>query len=427
MTEDSVLVIPSNAATVSVTLVKDETTESGSLIRAYKEWRVTVQVNPGWRFVNGSVIDHRKRVDGDGVVRQDTAVEVDYSLEEPLIEDIYTSKDEPLYLNAHWYTGAQLRFEEIPDSSITVSTESHGPGTTHPVSETRHGHVGMTESFVINASGGFLYWADQRGKIISWSPSTTVHHRYEATPRSYAYTAHFVTGGGGGVTPGGHGGEPGDETKYAYISVTLGHSPSDGGSTSPSGTTVYCGTPGDSLTVQMSATPTDGFKFVKWTKDGSEVSTSASYETTLVFPDIGYVDSYTFNAEFEEEEEPKTGSIRLVCVPQPLSLDRFSVNPTVSEKTGSVGDSLSWFVSASVNRGFKALYRFVEWRDDVTGDVVLSSKTGNVSKTVTKADEREDWVLRAVFEEVGTTGLPLYDSGTGEILFGSDGRVLCDA
>lgn len=424
MTEDSVLIVPSNAASVSVTLVKDETTESYILVRAYKEWRVTVRVNPGWRFVNGSVIYHRKCVDGDGVVRFDTAGECEYFLEEPLIENIYTSKDEPLYLNATWETGAQLWFEEIPESSITVSTAPDGPGTTHPESETRHGHVGMTEDFGISAYGSFLYWTNQRGKIISWVPSTTVHHTYESLPRSYAYTAHFVSGGGG-VTPGGHGGEPGDETKYAYISVTVFPDPAEGGSTSPSGTTVYCGNPGEELTVRMSATPASGYEFEKWTKNGSDVGTSETYETTLIFPEIGYVDSYTFSAKFKEGV--RKGSIRLVCVPQPLNLNKFSVSPTVSEKEGNVGDSLSWFISASVKTGFKALYRFVEWRDDATGAVVLSSKSGTVSKTVTKADEREDWTLLAIFEEVGTTGLPLYDENTGEILFGSDGRILCDA
>lgn len=82
------------------------------------------------------------------------------------------------------------------------------------------------------------------------------------------------------LTPGGiGGGESWIEFKVIFLpscyTVSLSAQPDEGGSVQGAGTF------NENSQVTVSATPNNGYKFVKWTENGVQVSTSASYQFTL--------------------------------------------------------------------------------------------------------------------------------------------------
>ena len=93
-----------------------------------------------------------------------------------------------------------------------------------------------------------------------------------------------------------------------------------------------------------------------------------------------------------------------------------TTTPTSETRTGKVGQSETFTLVATANKG----YEFKRWEDD-GGSLVSKSKTTSVTKTYTENPQTFNYT--AIFRKL--TGLILRnDSGT--ILHGSGGTILRD-
>ena len=131
--------------------------------------------------------------------------------------------------------------------------------------------------------------------------------------------------------------------------ITVSANPTDGGTVNGGGTYQQ----GQSCTV--TATPASGYTFVRWTENGTQVSTNASYTFTVT-------NNRTLVAQFQEE----TYNIRVSANP-PLG------GTVTGGGTYHQGDNCT--VTATANNG----YIFINWTEN--GNVV--SNNANYSFTVT--------------------------------------------
>lgn len=95
----------------------------------------------------------------------------------------------------------------------------------------------------------------------------------------------------------------------------------------------------------LTATPNEGYKFVRWTLNGKEVSTDATYTTPEVYCNIGYVAVFAKEDEAAEEyditvtaDHPELGT---VSVSQSKAMAGVSVTATATPKDGARFDG--WY------------------------------------------------------------------------------------
>ena len=124
---------------------------------------------------------------------------------------------------------------------------------------------------------------------------------------------------------------------------------------------------GDSITLR--ATPRTGYQFVRWTRNGSQVSTSANYTFTVS-------GSYTYTAIFE-----------------PIS---YTINTPVNISgagTATGGGSYNYNTPATISATANAGYQFVGWdtNGDNTADITANPHTFTVTGNAT---------YTAIFEEL---------------------------
>ena len=133
------------------------------------------------------------------------------------------------------------------------------------------------------------------------------------------------------------------------FTITATANPNNGGTVSGSGTFTY----GQSCT--LTATPATGYNFVRWTKNGQQVSTNATYTFSVT-------ESATFVAQFQLQS----------CA---IFVSAYPVEGGITTGGGSYlyGDNLT--VTATANEG----YNFISWIED---DNVVSTEA-NYSFTVT--------------------------------------------
>ena len=155
--------------------------------------------------------------------------------------------------------------------------------------------------------------------------------------------------------------------------VSVSASPTEGGMVSGGGT--Y--TENNSVTVTASAK--DGYHFVKWMENGSEVSTNASYIFTII-------DNHTLIAIFEQDSTP----------PQPIQyrvMIQAEAGGTASASPTSAEQGTEITLTATPDSG----YHFKEWQV-ISGDITIS---GN---RFTMPDANVS--VKAVFEKDSTPPQP---------------------
>ena len=120
-------------------------------------------------------------------------------------------------------------------------------------------------------------------------------------------------------------------------SVSLSAQPAEGGSVQGAGTF------NENSQVTVTATPKEGYKFVKWTENGAQVSTSASYQFQI------------------------TKNRNLVAVFEPVQVQTYTVSLSAQpadggsvQGTGTFNENSQVTVTATANNG----YKFVKWTED---------------------------------------------------------------
>lgn len=152
---------------------------------------------------------------------------------------------------------------------------------------------------------------------------------------------------------------------------TVGVNATTGGTASGGGTCQ------DGASMTVTATPNEGYHFVKWTENGSEVSTNASY-TFIVSTD------HKLTAVFEEDDKPTP---------------TYTVNVTASPTVGgsvSGGGTYDEKTSVTVIATPAAGYQFKEWTENSSRVSISASYTFDIDT---------NRILTAVFEK---TAVPTY-------------------
>ena len=247
-------------------------------------------------------------------------------------------------------SGFSVRLVRAASSSTTYSiTTSASPSNGGSVSGAGNYSYGSTCSLTATPNTGysFVRWT-KNGSQVSTSPTYTF-----TVTENASYVAVF---------------------SLNSYTISTSASPSNGGSVSGAGSYTY------GSTCSLTATPNTGYSFVRWTKNGSQVSTSPTYSFTV------------------------TGSASYVAV---FSLNSYTISASASPSNGgsvsgagnySYGSSCT--LTAIVNSG----YTFSNWTEN--GNVV----SANTSYSFTVTCNRN---LVANFEEEAPTQyikFDLYDS-----------------
>ena len=142
------------------------------------------------------------------------------------------------------------------------------------------------------------------------------------------------------------------------VSITVGASPSDGGSVSPSGTKMYAA----GTKVSLSASPNSNFAFVNWTENDKEISTSRTLSYEAVTDGARLVAHFRYSPASPDEPNVPSLSYPLYLKASPSGGGSFNIS---SGNTYQQGSKVS--VQAYTNNG----YVFKNWTFD--GEVVSSS------------------------------------------------------
>ncbi len=168
----------------------------------------------------------------------------------------YTDSDLPLgtyqyYVKTNYY-GGESAASNITTVAITDGTQYDVTTTAYPTNggtTSGDGTFYNGQSCTVTATPAtgyqFVNWTDEDGNQVSTSASYTF-----TVNGNISLTANF---------------------ELKQYDVTTASNPTNGGTTTGDGTFTY----GQSCTV--TATPATGYQFVKWTKNGSQVSTNAEY------------------------------------------------------------------------------------------------------------------------------------------------------
>ncbi len=223
-------------------------------------------------------------------------------------------------------------FEALPQNyTITVSANPNNAGTVSGGGTYQQGQS-CTVRATANTGYAFTNWTEN-GNVVS-------------TNAAYTFT---VTSNRNLVA----------NFAIQQFTITVTADPNDGGTVTGGGTFNY----GQSCT--LTATPATGYNFVRWTKNGQQVSTNATYTFSVT-------ESAAFVAQFQLQS----------CA---IFLSAYPVEGGIATGGGTYfyGDNLT--VTATANEG----YNFISWVED---DIVVSTEA-NYSFTVTGSRS-----LTAIFE-----------------------------
>ena len=208
---------------------------------------------------------------------------------------------------------------------ISVSANPSAGGTVSGGGSYSHGST-CSLTATPNAGYTFLRWTKNGSQV-----STSASYTFTVTEAA-SYVAVF--------------------SQNSYT-ITASANPSDGGSVSGAGSYSY------GETCSLTATPGTGYSFVRWTKNGSQVSTSATYSFTV-----------TENASY-------------VAV---FSLNSYTITASANPSEGgtvSGGGSYSYGSTCSLTATPNTGYAFVNWTENgsaVSSDATMSfTVTGNRS------------------------------------------------
>ena len=210
------------------------------------------------------------------------------------------------------------------ENTITATASPEAGGTVTGAGKYLTGET-VTLTAVAKEGYTFTCWKKNGTQV-----STNANYTFTAAENG-AYTAFF------------------EINKYT---VSVSANPAAGGTVTGSGTYNW------GSSVQVKATPAEGYKFVKWTENGTQVSTQASYSFTAS-------QNRTLVAQFE----------KLV-----YSVNATSVNTAGGTVTG--GGSFSYGSSATVKATPKEGYRFVNWTSNGTAVSTQAEYTFNVTANV---------------------------------------------
>ena len=223
-------------------------------------------------------------------------------------------------------------FEALPQNyTITVSANPNNAGTVSGGGTYQQGQS-CTVRATANTGYAFTNWTEN-GNVVS-------------TNAAYTFT---VTSNRNLVA----------NFAIQQFTITVTADPNDGGTVTGGGTFNY----GQSCT--LTATPATGYNFVRWTKNGQQVSTNATYTFSVT-------ESAAFVAQFQLQS----------CA---IFVSAYPVEGGIATGGGTYfyGDNLT--VTATANEG----YNFISWIED---DIVVSTEA-NYSFTVTGSRS-----LTAIFE-----------------------------
>lgn len=156
--------------------------------------------------------------------------------------------------------------------------------------------------------------------------------------------------------------------------LTVSASPETGGKAAISGSDNASGTYEDGTSVMVTATANEGYHFVRWTENGNEVSTSASYT-------FGLVANKNLVAVFEADPVSHT----------------VTVNSSYAQTSGA--GTYQAGATVTVQAGTRQNYRFDGW---TTEDGVTFENASSATTTFTMPDK--DVTVAAKWTYTGSTG-----------------------
>ena len=189
-----------------------------------------------------------------------------------------------------------------------------------------------------NTGYRFLYWSDQDGNSIS----STSNFTYTMPAKNVILTAHFEYNPSSPSEP-----STPEFKNTSYISFEM--NPAEAGYMSSGSAGEY----EVGSTQYFSAYANSGYRFVNWTRDGIEISTSSTLDFTIPLGDQTLVANFAYDPS--SPGEPGTPSF-----PRTLTLKANPEGAASLYGDGSHGVGTSITVRASAN----TYYHFVNWTDE---------------------------------------------------------------
>lgn len=246
---------------------------------------------------------------------------------------------------------------ELMSYTITASADPAEGGTVSGGGTYNHGTT-CTLSVTVNGDYNFVNWT-KNGTVVSSSPSYTF-----TVTESASYIAHF--------------------SQLIYYTIMTSADPEEGGTVNGGGTFLQGGT------CTLTATPNTGYQFVNWTKNGTVVSSNASFSFNVT-------QNATYVAHF--------------------SINTYTINATANPADGGVVTGAGTYnygseVTLTVTPNDQ--YEFQNWTEN--GQVV--SQSLSYSFTVTSNRQLVAQLSHVTdVEEVGSKGVKAYPNPAHDKLF----------
>ncbi len=196
-------------------------------------------------------------------------------------------------------TAAQAQTEEegVVYTLTTACTPADAASTT-PVSSTYEPGTSVYVTCSANSGFKFINWVDVDGNLVS----TTSSFYYTMPAYNNTLVAYFEYDPDSPA-------EPTVPEIKTYATIHYEVTPADGGSVSPYGEYQSVGTSDVKYEVgtnaRLSASSRSGFRFVNWTENGTEVSTSSTLSFTVTETDNGR--SFVANFEYDPSSPSEPG------------------------------------------------------------------------------------------------------------------------
>lgn len=196
----------------------------------------------------------------------------------------------------------------------------------------------------------FTDWRDSEGKSVSTDPT----YIYIVPAKASSLTARYTYNPGNPAEP---------SVPSAWSRLTVGHTPADGGSVSPSGTGRY----NVGAAVNLRAYPASGFLFDGWyDSDGAKISSQTAWTYTVTEADASLTARFRYSPDSPAEPSPVGVTRTLTLKVEPANGGYLS-----SSSPLRLAEGADVSVRAYPNTGF----RFKGWRRDgrtVTTDPLFS-------------------------------------------------------
>ena len=312
--------------------------------------------------------------------------------------------------SAHYYfqfyhtfgDGSVMPYVTKPEAnSVTIPSTVNAGATSITVNAVAGSYVAVTNNSsviygvgVANSSG--VATVNFTNAIPSSGTLYVVVTRQQYQP----YFGTFTVGGGGSTT---------------YYTVSASASPSNGGTVSGAGS--YA----SGATCTLTATPATGYEFTKWTKNGTQVSTNATYSFTVSA-------NATYVANFTEVSTPDPGTATEITIGNGSSTNAYL--PTYAYYNYSLTEQI--YTAAEIGQAgtITSISFKVGNSKSTTRNVDLylkhTTKTTFTSKTGWEALSASDKVFsgNVTFNASGWTTItlstPFVYNGTSNLIVGMD-------